>query len=106
MSVKSACLCQKGAFAGGRGAVSASKSAVKGEESVSGARRTSLQTERAPYLLRMMHSYAKRALFCDRTALSLVGWAPYLLRRAPQWVERAFFVPEESLHSREVAISA
>ena len=105
MSVKSACLCQKGAFAGGRGAVSALKSAVMGEENVFRARRTSLQTEGAPYLLRMMRSYAK-TFFCDRRAPLLVGWTSYMLRRAPQLVERAFFVPEESFHSREVAISA
>ena len=62
MSEKSACLCQKGAFAGRTGAVSAWKSTVMGENNVFRARRTPLQTEVAPYLLRMMQSYAKRAL--------------------------------------------
>ena len=70
MSEKSACLCQKGAFAGGRGAVSAWKSAVMGEKNVFRARRTSLQTEGAPYLLRMMQSYAKRALFVTEGAFA------------------------------------
>ena len=63
MSEKSVCLCQKGAFPGGRGAVSAWKSAVMGEKNVFRARRTPSQTEGAPYMLRMMQSYAKRALF-------------------------------------------
>ena len=62
MSERSACLCQKGAFAGGRGAVSAWKSAVMGENNVCRPGRTPLQTEGAPYLLGMLQSYAKGAL--------------------------------------------
>ena len=70
MSEKSACLCHKGAFAGRTGAVSAWKSTVMGENNVFLAGRTPLQTEGAPYLLRMMQSYAKRILFVTEGALA------------------------------------
>ena len=107
MSVKSACLCQNGTFAGGRGTFTASKRerrhgrrerfSCQKDACADGSGAVSAWNDAVIY---------EKGPFCDRRALSLVGWAPYMLKWMPQWVERAFFVPAESLNSRKVAISA
>ena len=82
--------CQKGAFAGGRGAVSTKRapSWVKGTRD---ARRTPLLAGGAPYTHTRAPSWAKNGAFSARRAPSLAQWALYLLKKTQSCAERALF---------------
>ena len=81
--------CQKGAFAGGRGAVSTKRapSWVKGALC---ARRTALLAGGTPYPLTRALSWAKMGTFSAKRAPSLAEGASYLLK----WIIRPFELKE------------
>ena len=82
--------CQKGAFAGGRGAVS-TKRAPSWAKGALGARRTLLLAGGAPYPHTRAPSWAKKGSFSDTRAPSLTEGASYLLKKTKSCTEKALF---------------
>ena len=98
--------CQKGAFAGGRGA-------VIGEKALFRDRRASLLEGGAPYLLRRAPSWAKGAPFPIRRVTLLAGSHPYNVFgvKIRQWLrhsrmETKIGAPAPSAHGCEFSFPA